>query len=90
MALSVKGLERHKKDNPYNYTEEQLDKKKLALLDMKRLYPDVPEYYAELVYDMVANKTDEEIEELKHRVDNTPPKYNGEGGTSYTLEILDQ
>ena len=87
MALSVKGLARHQKDNPCNYTEEQLDKKKLALLDMKRLFP---EYYAELVYDMVANKTDEEIEKLKHQVDNTPPKYNGEGGTSYTLEILDQ
>jgi hypothetical protein len=89
MALSVKGLERRKKDNPCNYTEEQLDKKKLALIDMKKLYPDVPDFYAELVYDMIANKTEEEIEELKHRVDNTPPKYDGQGGTSYTLEILD-
>ncbi len=90
MSLSVKGLNRRKKDNPYNYTEEQLDKKKLALLDMKRLYPDVPEYYAELVYDLCVNKTDEEIEKLKQQVDNTPAKYSGEGGSSYTLEILDQ
>ena len=89
MALSVKGLERHKQDNPCNYTEEELDKKKLALIDMKKLYPDVPDFYAELVYDMIANKTEEEIEKLKHRVDNTPPKYDGQGGTSYTLEILD-
>jgi hypothetical protein len=90
MSLTVQGVERYKPENPYNYTEEQLDKKKLAMLDIAKLYPDVSPYYAELVYDMCVNKTEEELEEIKKTVINTPPKYSGEGGVSYTLEIIDK
>lgn len=77
MSLKVEGIDRHQKENIYNYTEEQLDKKKLALMDMKKLYPDVSEYYAELIYDMCVNKTDEELEEIKKSIETKPPKYDG-------------
>jgi len=77
MALRVAGIDRHQKENIFNYSDEQLDKKKLALMDMKKLYPDVSEYYAELIYDMCVNKTDEELEEIKKSIETTPPKYDG-------------
>ena len=46
--MEVKGIPRHQKENPYNYNEEDLQNKKLAMLQLKQLYPDVPEYYASI------------------------------------------
>lgn len=73
--MEVPGLERKKHDNPYNYTEDQLAEKQLALKTMKELYPDVSPYYAELVYDMCVNKTQEEIDAIKEKVETIPFKY---------------
>ena len=73
--MEVQGLERKQHENPYNYTDDQLLEKQLALKTMKELYPDVPTYYAELVYDLCKNKTQEEIDEIKHKVETTPFKY---------------
>lgn len=73
--MEVPGLERKKHDNPYNYTEDELLEKQVALKTMKELYPDVPTYYAELVYDMCKNKTQEEIDEIKKKVETIPFKY---------------
>ena len=74
-TLEVKDIPRHKEDNPFNYTDEQKDVKRLALKTMKELYPEVNEYYAELVYDMCVNKTQEEIDAIKEKVETTPFKY---------------
>lgn len=76
--MEVEGLERKQHENPFNYTDDQLLEKQLALKTMKELYPDVPAYYAELVYDMCKNKTQEEIDEIKHKVETTPFKYSKE------------
>ena len=46
-----------------------------ALKTMKELYPEVNDYYAELVYDMVMNKTQEEIDAIKEKVETVPFKY---------------
>jgi len=73
--MEVAGFERKKHDNPYNYTDDQLLEKQVALKTMKELYPDVPTYYAELVYDMCKNKTQEEIDEIKEKVETIPFKY---------------
>ena len=73
--MEVPGLERKKHDNPYNYTEDQLAEKQLALKTMHELYPDVSPYYAELVYDMCKNKTQEEIDAIKEKVETIPFKY---------------
>jgi|TARA_Y100000389_G_C17459830_1_gene520834 hypothetical protein len=74
-TLEVKDIPRHEEDNPYGYTDQQKDEKRLALKNMKELYPDVNEYYAELVYDMVMNKTQEEIDVIKEKVETVPFKY---------------
>ena len=73
--MEVPGFERKKHDNPFNYTDDQLMEKQLSLKTMKELYPDVPTYYAELVYDMCKNKTQEEIDVIKEKVENEPFKY---------------
>ena len=73
--MEVPGFERKKHDNPFNYTDDQLAEKQLALKTMKELWPDVPTYYAELVYDMCKNKTQEEIDKIKEKVENEPFKY---------------
>ena len=73
--LHIEGLERKKQDNPFNYTEEQLQEKQLALKTMKELYPDVSPFYADLVYDLCKNSTQEEIDKIKEKVNNTPSRH---------------
>ena len=73
--MEVPGFERKKHDNPFGYNDDQLMEKQLALKTMKELYPDVSTYYAEIVYDMCKNKTQEEIDKIKEKVENEPFKY---------------
>ena len=65
--MEVNGLERAKHANVFNYTDDELADKKLALHNMKIIYPDVNPYYAELVYDMCKNNSQEDIEKLKKK-----------------------
>jgi hypothetical protein len=73
--MEVAGLERKQHENPFNYTDDQLMEKQLALKTMKELYPDTPTYYAELVYDLCKNSTQEEIDKIKEKIETTPFKY---------------
>jgi hypothetical protein len=73
--MEVPGFERKKHENPFNYTDDQLMEKQLALKTMQELWPDVPTYYAEIVYDMCKNKTQEEIDAIKEKVEKEPFKY---------------
>jgi len=74
--MEVPGFERKKHDNPYAYTDDQLMEKQLALKTMKELYPDTPTYYAELVYDLCKNSTQEEIDKIKEKIETIPFKYS--------------
>ena len=73
--MEIEGLERKKHENPFNYTEDQLLEKKLALKTIRELYPDVSPYYSELVYDLCLNSSQEEIDKIKEKVDTVPFKY---------------
>ena len=73
--MEVPGFERKKHDNPFGYNDDQLMEKQLALKTMKEIYPDVSTYYAEIVYDMCKNSTQEEIDAIKEKVENEPFKY---------------
>ena len=75
IPLDVEGLGRKQHENPFNYTEDQLQEKQLALKTMKDLYPDVPPFNAEIVYDLCKNNTPEEIDIIKEKISNTPSKY---------------
>lgn len=74
--MDISGLPRHKPDNPFNYTEDDLAEKKLAMEKLKIIYPTVPSYYAEMVYDLCKNTDEAKMEEIKHRIDTTPFKYD--------------
>jgi hypothetical protein len=74
--MDVKGLPRHKHDNPFNYTDDELAEKALALEKMKVIYKDVPMYYAEMVYDMCKNNDQKALDEIKQKIESTPFKYN--------------
>jgi len=76
MFIDVSGIPRYQAPNPYNYTDDQLADKALAMAKMKIIYPTVCEYYASMVYDMCVNTKPEELEEIKKRVETTPFKYD--------------
>jgi len=73
--MEVPGFDRKKHENPYGYTDDQLVEKQLALKTMRELWPDTPTYYAELVYDLCKNSTQEEIDAIKEKVETIPFKY---------------
>tara|TARA_R110001592_G_scaffold132018_3_gene346180 strand:+ start:325 stop:570 length:246 start_codon:yes stop_codon:yes gene_type:complete len=73
--MEVPGYERKSHDNFFNYTDDQLLNKQLALKTLKEIYPDVSTYYAELVYDLCQNSSQEEIDKIKEKVENEPFKY---------------
>ena len=74
--MDISGIPRHKADNPFNYNEDELAEKALALEKMKTIYKDVPLYYAELVYDLCKNTDQAKIEEIKQKIESTPFKYD--------------
>jgi len=76
MFMDVSGIPRYQAPNPYNYTDDQLADKALAMAKMKIIYPTVDPYYAEMVYDMCVNTKKEELEEIKKRVEKNPFKYD--------------
>ena len=90
MTLAIEGLERVKAENPYNYTEEQLAQKEQYMRQIKLLYPDVSQYWAEVALDLCLTKSEEEQKEIMKRIDSVPSKHKiPEILTSNTLQILD-
>ena len=76
--MDISGIPRKEPENHFNYTEDDLAEKKLALEKLKIIYPTVSAYYAEMVYDMCKNTDQSKIEEIKQRVETNPFKYNYE------------
>ena len=73
--LNIPEYSRKEKDNPFNYNEDEILDKQLALKRMQEIYPDVPMFYADLVYDLCKNNSQDYINELKEKINNTPSKY---------------
>lgn len=83
----VENVPRAEAPNPYNYTEDQLQEKQLALKTMHELYPTVPVMYCDWVYDICKNTPPEEMAKMKERIDTVPPKGvvpSGSAGSSDT------
>jgi len=74
--MDIKDIPRHKAENHFNYTEDDLAEKALALEKMKAIYPTVPLFYAEMVYDLCKNTAQSKIEEIKQKIESTPFKYD--------------
>lgn len=74
-GLAVDEYKRKEEPNPFNYTDDEKQDKLLALKTMKELWPSVPEFYADLVYDLCKNTSAEEMEKIKWKVDNEPTRH---------------
>jgi hypothetical protein len=74
--MDISGIPRYVAPNPYNYTDDQLADKALAMAKLKIIYPTVDAYYAEMAYDVCVNTKKEELDEIKKRVETNPFKYN--------------
>ena len=74
--MDIKDIPKHKAENPFKYNEDDLAEKVLALEKMRTIYPTVPLYYAELVYDLCKNTAQAKIEEIKQKIESTPFKYD--------------
>ena len=66
--MDIKEFPRAEPANFYKYNEDQLAEKKLAIEKLKIIYPTVPTYYAELVYDLCKNTDQSKIEEIKQNI----------------------
>jgi hypothetical protein len=96
--MDVKEFPRKQHENHFNYTDDQLAEKKLALEKLKIIYPTVPQYYAELVYDLCVNTDPVKIEAIKKKIEVTPFKYDYSGlqdeldkvKDAYTLTTVDE
>jgi hypothetical protein len=74
--MDISGATRYKPINHFNYSDDELAEKKLAMEKLKIIYPDVSPYYAEMVYDLCKNTDEAKMEEIKQRIDTTPFKYD--------------
>ena len=87
--VAVPGFTRKESANPFNYTEDQLGEKKLALKTMMELYPGVPYTHAEWVYDLCKNTSQEKLDKMMKKIDLEPSRYVAKAGESYTLDVVD-
>jgi hypothetical protein len=77
--MDVKEFPRKQHENHFNYTDDQLAERTLAIEKLKIIYPTVPPYYAELVYDLCVNTDPVKMEAIKKKIDTTPFKYDYSG-----------
>jgi NADH:ubiquinone oxidoreductase subunit len=91
MSLAPVDIPRHKPSNPYNYTKVDLAKRKKALIDIERDFPNVPKMWAEWLYDTIENMPPEEVEKIINNGEWEKPseKYQAKGGTIKCGEVLD-
>tara|TARA_R110000851_G_scaffold34715_1_gene92031 strand:+ start:1992 stop:2267 length:276 start_codon:yes stop_codon:yes gene_type:complete len=70
--------ERHIESNHWNYTEEQKSVRKIALISIRKDYPDLPPLWAENIYDLITNKSSEEVQQIidSKSWEQTPKKRN--------------
>ena len=89
---SISELPRHKPNNPYNYSKLDLAKRKKALIDIERDFPNVPKMWAEWLYDVMTNKPQEEVEEIINsgKWETPSDKYGiAPGGLIKCAEVLE-
>jgi hypothetical protein len=71
------GLSRREAENPFNYNDDDITKKKLALKTMKELWPDVPDLYASWVYDMCINTPEDQLKDIMKKTEEEPSRFKG-------------
>tara|TARA_R110002073_G_scaffold128691_2_gene274465 strand:+ start:899 stop:1150 length:252 start_codon:yes stop_codon:yes gene_type:complete len=66
----LENFDRFKAPNPFNYTEEQLQKRDEFIVRNKTEHPKLPELWSQWLWDWVVSKTDEERVEMMNQDKN--------------------
>jgi len=64
IETNIPGTERYKENNPYNYSDLDLQKRRIQLKAAKDLYPSLPDEWIALAYDVITNKSEEEVNRI--------------------------
>jgi len=73
--IAVPGLERKDEANPFNYTDDEKADKRIALKNMKELWPEVNSAWAEWVYDLCKNTPEDKLKDIMSKCDSVPTKH---------------
>ncbi len=73
--IAVPGIDRKESTNHFDYTDDQIAEKKMAIKTMTDLWPDVNATWAEWVYDLCKNTPEDKLKEIMERVENEPTKH---------------
>ena len=84
-------FERYKEPNPFNYTELELAKRKKALIDAEKDFPNVPPKWIEWMYDVLEQKGEEEVKKIIENKEWEPVinKDRQLSGVLKTVEVVD-
>ena len=80
----IDGLERNKGElNTYKYTKQQILQRGIAIKAMHRDYPNVPLKTCEILYDVITNMPEDEVNDIINKgLWEAPSKYDRpKGGT---------
>lgn len=75
MSIAVPGAVRKQPENPFEYTEDQVAERSLALKQMRELWPDVNPLHAEWVYDLCKNTPEKDLQKVMENVVTVPSKH---------------
>jgi len=75
MEEILKDVPRYVMPNPRNYTNMELEKKAKQIKVLHKDYPNVPEYWLDMLYDYLITKDDDTLEKMINtEIHSRPPK----------------
>ena len=86
---SIQEFPRRERYNPHNFTEEQLARRDLEVIEAKKNHPTVPEKWLEWMWDIVETKSKEELDDIvNNKKWEKPVKHRITEGVSKSLEVF--
>tara|TARA_R110001592_G_scaffold62979_2_gene192804 strand:+ start:39 stop:404 length:366 start_codon:yes stop_codon:yes gene_type:complete len=76
MEEILKECPRHEMKNPRNYTNMELEMKTKRVKVLHQDYPNVPEYWLDMLYDYLAKKDDKTLEKMVNEDTHGEPAIN--------------
>jgi hypothetical protein len=76
MEEILKECPRHEMDNYRNYTNIELERKAKQIKVLHKDYPNVPEYWLDMLYDYLATKNEETLEKMVNEDTHGEPPIN--------------
>ena len=67
---------RHEMANPRNYTNLELERKSSLTKELHKRYPNVPQYWVEMLFDYLHGKSDDELEKMVNEDTHGEPAKN--------------